>query len=88
MTLLIFPTGLRKMSKIVAEAFDVCHEFISEIVEFILPTEQRRFVVVEHNVSCEDFLIFIGYDKSLFEHKIYEFVGGIIKETRKSALRK
>ena len=87
MALLIFPTSLRKMSKIVAEAFDVCNKFISEIVEFILPIEQR-FVVVEHNVSFEDFLIFIGYNKSLFEHNIYEFVGGIIKEARKSVLRK
>ena len=78
----------KKVSKIVVEVFDVCHKFMSEIVEFILPIEQRRFVAVGHNVSCEDFLTFIGYDKSLFEHKTYEFVRDVIKEARKSVLRK
>ena len=88
MILLIFLTGLIKMSKIVNEAFDVCHKFMSEIVEFILHIEQRRFAVVEYNVSCKDFLIFIRYDKSLFQHKIREFVRGIIKEATKSVLCK
>ena len=82
------PDRLKKMSKIVVEEFDVCHKFVSEVVEFILPIEQRRFVLVEHNVSCEDFIIFVGYDKSLFEHKVHEFVGEIIKEAGKSCLRK
>ena len=76
------------MSKIVVEEFDVCHKFVSEVVNFILPFEQRRFVLVEHNLSCEDLLIFVGYDKSLFEHKINEFVSEIIKEARKSCLQK
>ena len=74
------------MSKI--EEFDVCHKFVSEVAEFILPIEQRSFVLVEHNVSCEDFIIFVGYDKSLFEHKIHEFVSDIIKEGMKSCLFK
>ena len=39
------------MSKIVVEEFDVCHKFVSEVVEFILPIEQRRFVLVEHNIT-------------------------------------
>ena len=77
------PDRLKKMSKIVVEEFDVCHKFVSEVVEFILPIEQRRFVLVEHNVSCEDFTIFVGYDKLLFEHKVHEFVGEIIKEAGK-----
>ena len=76
------------MSKIVVEEFDVCHKFVSEAVEFILPIEQRRFVLVEHNVSCEDFIIFVGYDTSLFEHKIHKLVSNIIKEARKSCLHK
>ena len=67
------------MSKIVIGEFEVCHKFISEVVHFILPIEQWKFVQVEHNVSCEDFLIFIGYDKDEFEHKIGEFVRDIIK---------
>ena len=76
------------MCKIVVEEFDVCHKFASEVVEFILPIEQRRFVLVEHNVSCENFIIFFGYDKSLFEHKIYEFVSDVVKEASKSCLQK
>ena len=75
------------MSKIVVEEFDVCHKFVSEVVEFILPIEQRRFVLVEH-VSCENFIIFVGYGKSLFEHKIHEFVSDIVKEASKSCLQK
>ena len=76
------------MPKIVVEEFDVCHKFVSDVVEFILPIEQRKFVLGEHNVSREDFIIFVGYDKLLFEHNIYEFVGEIIKEAGKSCLRK
>ena len=75
------------MSKIVVEEFDVCHKFVSEVVEFILPIEQRRFVLVEH-VSCENFIIFVRYDKSLFEHKIHEFVSDIVKEASKNCLQK
>ena len=51
------------MSKIVIEEFEVCHKFISEVVDFILSIKQRKFVQVEHNFSPEDFVIFIGYDK-------------------------
>ena len=76
------------MSKIVVEEFDVCHKFVSEVVEFILPIEQRRFVLVEHNVSCEDFIIFVGYDKSPCEQKMHELVSNIIKEARKSCHHK
>ena len=82
------------MSKIVVEEFDVCHRFMSDVVEFILPIEQRIFVLVEYNVSSEDFIYFVGYDKALFvgydealfEHKINDFVRDIIKETKKSEL--
>ena len=67
------------MSKIVIGEFEVCHKFNSEVADFILPIEQWKFVQVEHNVSCEDFVIFIGYDKDKFEDKIGEFVREIIK---------
>ena len=78
----------KKMSKIAVNEFDVCHKFVSEVVNFILPFEQRRFVLVDHNVSCEDFIILVGYDKSLFEHKIHDFVINIVKEARKRCLQK
>ena len=74
------------MSKIGIEEFEVCHKFISEVVNFILLIEQGKFVQVEHNVSCEDFVIFIGYDKDRFGQKIDEFVKDIIKEAQKSEL--
>ena len=74
------------MSKVVVEEFDVCLKFISKVVKLILPTEQRKFVQIEHNVSCNDFVIFIGYDKDEFDHKISEFVRDIIKESQKSEL--
>ena len=74
------------MSKVVVEEFDVCLKFISEVFKLILPTEQRKFVQIEHNVSCNDFVISIGYDKDEFEHKISEFVRDIIKESQKSEL--
>ena len=41
---------------------------------------------IEHNVSYNDFVIFIGYDKDEFDHKISEFVRDIIKESQKSEL--
>ena len=74
------------MSKIVIEQFEFCHKFIFEVVKFILPILQRMLVQVEHNVSCEDFVIFIRYDKDKFQHKIDEFVKDIIKEAQKSEL--
>ena len=73
------------MSKIVIEEFEVCHKFIFKVVEFILPIRQKLLVQVEH-VSCEDFVIFIRYDKHKFQHKIDEFVKHIIKEAQKSEL--
>ena len=74
------------MSKIVVEKFEVYHKFISEFLDFILPIGQRKFVQIEHNVSCEDFVIFIGYDKDEFEHKIDEFVKDITKKPPMSEL--
>ena len=44
----------------------------------------RTFLQVDHNVSCKDFVTFIGYDKDKFEHKIVEFVRDINKEAQKS----
>ena len=85
MILLLFLIGLKKMSKIVVEEFDVYHRFMSDIVEFILPIEQR-FVLFEHNVSSEYFMIFVGCNKALFEHKINEFVRDNSKKAKKNEL--
>ena len=78
------------MSK--AEEVEACDKFMSEIVQFILPIEQRKFVLVDHAVSPEEFAITIGYNKSLnkslFEHKINEFVCDITKEAQNSDLHR
>ena len=62
------------------------HRFVSNVVPFILSIEQKKFVLVEYSVSPEEFVISVNYDKSLFEHKINEFVCDIIKEAQKSDL--
>ena len=49
------------MSNIILEEFDVCHQFMSNYVEFILPLNERNFVGLEHNVGCEDYVIFVNY---------------------------
>ena len=59
-----FLSRLKKMSKI--EEVQVCDMFMSEIFQFILPIEQRRFVLVDYRVSSEMFVITIGFDKRLF----------------------
>ena len=42
--------------------------------------------MVEHTVSPEEFVISVNYDKRLFEHKVQEFICGIIKEAQNSDL--
>ena len=59
-----FLSRLKKMSKI--EEAQVCDMIMSEIFQFILPIEQRRFVLVDYRVSSEMFGITIGFDKRLF----------------------
>ena len=58
------------MSNIILEEFDVCHQFMSNYVEFILPLNERNFVGLEHNVGCEDCVIFVNYYKKHFGDKI------------------
>lgn len=74
------------MSKNVIEEFDVCLKFMSECIEFVYPLEERKIVQLQHNVACEDFVIFVGYDKRLLGHKINEFVRDMIKEAQESDL--
>lgn len=62
------------------EEVEACHKFMSEIVLHIPPFRKRRFVLVDHSVSSDEFVIRVNYDKDQFEHKINEFVHDIIKE--------
>ena len=72
------------MSKI--DKFEACDRFMKNVVSFILPIEQRRFVLVDHSVSDDEFVLKINYDKSQFEHRINESVWNIIREGQNSDL--
>ena len=61
------------------EEIEACHNFMSEIVLHI-PPFRKRFVLVDHSVSSDEFVIRVNYAKDQFEHKINEFVHDIIKE--------
>ena len=74
------------MSKI--EELDACERFMSDIVPFILPTDQRRCIAIDYSVSSDEFVIKVNYSKGMFEHKIKEFVCNIIKEAQKSDLHR
>ena len=74
------------MSKI--EEFDACERFMSDIVPFILPTDQRRWIAIDYSVTSDGFVIKVNYSKDMFEHKIKEFVCNIIKEAQKSDLHR
>ena len=49
-------------------------------VQHILPLNEREFVGLTHIVSCDEFVIFVSYDKKVFGDKIQQFVQDIIKE--------
>ena len=59
------------MSKI--KEVETCSRFISEIVQFVLPIEQR-FVLVDHTAFSEEFVITIGFDKRLSIRSMNLFV--------------
>ena len=63
-----------------------CDRFMSDVVPFVLPIDQRRWAVFDYAVTCEDFVISVNYSNEKFEHKIGEFVADIIKEAQKSDL--
>ena len=59
------------MSKI--KEVETCSRFISEIVQFVLPIEQR-LVLVDHTAFSEEFVITIGFDKRLSIRSMNLFV--------------
>ena len=78
MVLVLQESKKKKRSKIVIEEFDCCHKFI-EPRQYILLLEDRKFVNITYLVSCNEFLIFISYDKKEFGIKIKEFINLIIE---------
>lgn len=76
----------KKMSE--CEEIEACHKFISEIVSFIPPFCQRKFVLVGDSVSSDEFVIKVNYDKEQFEHLTNEFVRDITKEAQNSRLHR
>ena len=61
------------------ERTEACHEFMTEIVLFILSFRQRMFVLINYFVISDDVVIKINYDKDQFEYLITQFVRNIIK---------
>ena len=74
------------MSKVIVEEFDVCHNFMTDCVRYILPFNYRKFVHLTHLVSSDSFTIFVSYDKERFGDRIQQFIQEIIKEGQKSDL--
>ena len=70
------------------EDLDSCHKFMSEVVPFVGFFSQRRFVLVDHSVSDEEFVIKVNYEKDNLQHLIQKFVRDIIKEAQRSKLYK
>ena len=52
--------------KITTEEFEVCHKFAYDI-QFIFPLLDRKFILISHIVSCDEFVIFIDYDNNMTE---------------------
>ena len=57
----------KNMYKIVVEEFDVCHKFVENCVEYILPPNEREFVNISHLVGSKEFHIFVGYNMKNLE---------------------
>ena len=55
------------MYKIVVEEFHVCHKFVENCVEYILPPNEREFVNISHLGGSKEFNIFVGYDMKNLE---------------------
>ena len=67
------------------EDIDACHNFMSEVFDFIGSFSKRRFFFcIDHPVCDEE--IKINYDKDQFGHLIYEYVCEILKKLKKVAL--
>ena len=73
------------MARINIEEFGVCHQ-LAEDIKFILPLAERSLIHITHLVGCDEFLIFIEYNKSSFGDDIKEFVQKVIKTLQESSL--
>ena len=52
------------------EEIDSCRRFMKEVVPFISPFSEIRFVANDYSVSHEVFVITLFYDKDKFEQFI------------------
>ena len=59
-------TGKQKNVNNCRRICDVCHKFMGNSVGYILPLEEKNFVDLTHNVSCDDFVSFVLYGKKNF----------------------
>ena len=76
----------KKMAKIMIEEFDVCHKSVDEEIQYLLPNERRKFVEISHVVGCNEFIIFVSYDKKIFGSDIEQFISDIIQKAKQSDL--
>ena len=75
------------MVRIDIEDFDVCHQLAEDIKHLPL-LKERNLMHITHIVSCDEFVIFISYNKSSFGDKIQKFVQDVIKTSQRSSLYK
>ena len=69
--------------KITIEEFEVCDNFAYDI-QFIFPLLDRKFILISHIVSCDEFVIFIDYDNNLFGDKIKSFIQKVTSMTERT----
>ena len=74
------------MAKIVIEGFDVCHKLVDEEVRYLLPIEKQEFIEISHVEGCNEFIIFVSYDKKNFGGEIKQFISDIIQKAKESDL--
>ena len=74
------------MAKIVTEEFDVSHKFVDEKVQYLLPIEKSTFVEISHAIGCNEFTIFVSYNKKNFVGEIEQFISDFIQKAKESDL--
>ena len=65
-------TGKQKNVNNCRRICDVCHKFMGNSVGYILPLEEKNFVDLTHNVSCDDFVSFVSYYEKNFGEKKFD----------------
>ena len=65
----------------------MCNDFVREVVPFISKisfSRRSRFLIIDHFVDHEEFIIKLDYDKDQFEHLIDQYVGELLKALKEN----